>query len=75
MPEYAPEKESVSVEPKEKDGYLRDYISGKKIKWNPEEVEAVQVFSKMLVEDYGYDKEQIQTHPQFRVKTAPSGEE
>nr|WP_319373877.1 N-6 DNA methylase [uncultured Methanobacterium sp.] len=42
------------------------------MKATPEEVEAVQVFSRQLVEDYGYDKNQIQTRPQFRVKARPS---
>jgi type I restriction enzyme M protein len=55
-----------------KDGYIKDYISGKEIKATPEEIEAVQVFSKMLVEDYGYPKKNIQTRPQFRVKSHPS---
>jgi type I restriction enzyme M protein len=49
-----------------------DYISGVELVATPEEVEAVQVFSKQLVEDYGYKKEQIQTRPQFRVKSRPS---
>lgn len=57
------------------EGYLRDYISNEIIKAGKEEVEATQVFSRMLVEDYGYDKNQIQTRPQFRVKTSPSGQE
>lgn len=35
-------------------------------------MDAVQVFSKILVEDYGYPKEYIQTRPQFRVKARPS---
>lgn len=51
---------------------LIDYISGQEIKATPEEVDAVQVFSRQLVEDYGYSKEQIQTRPQFRVKVRPS---
>ncbi|MDR0969416.1 MAG: N-6 DNA methylase [Lentimicrobiaceae bacterium] len=55
-----------------KEGYIRDYISGQQVKATPEEVEAVQVFSKILVEDYGYPKENIQTRPQFRVKASPS---
>lgn len=55
-----------------KDGYIYDYISGQKVKANPEEIEAVQVFSKQLVEDYGYPKEHIHTRPQFRVKAKPS---
>ena len=49
-----------------------DFISGVKIKSKPEELEAVQVFSKQLVEDYDYPKEYIQTHPQYRVKKRPS---
>ncbi len=49
-----------------------DYISGLEVHATPEEMEAVQVFSKQLVEDYGYDKTQITTHPQFRVKSSPS---
>lgn len=49
-----------------------DFISGMEVQATPEEKEAVQVYSKILVEDYGYDKKQIQTHPQFRVKKSPS---
>ncbi|MDR2745462.1 MAG: N-6 DNA methylase [Desulfovibrio sp.] len=55
-----------------KDGYLVDFISGRPVKDGPEEREAVQVFSRMLVEDYGYPKESIQTRPQYRVKARPS---
>ena len=54
--------------------YIIDYISGQEIKATPEEIEAVQVFAKQLVDDYGYDKSQIQTRPQFRVKVRPSDE-
>lgn len=49
-----------------------DYISGKEVNATPEEVEAVQVFARMLVEDYGYKKSQIVTRPQWRVKARPS---
>ena len=49
-----------------------DYISGLEVIATPEEVDAVQVFAKHLVEDYNYTKEQITTHPQFRVKSRPS---
>ena len=56
----------------EKDKYITDFISGQQIKATPEEIEAVQVFSKQLVEDYSYPKEHIQTRPQFRVKVRPS---
>jgi type I restriction enzyme M protein len=55
-----------------KDGYIVDYISEKIVKDGPEEREAVQVFSRMLVEDYGYPKTHIQTRPQYRVKARPS---
>ncbi|MCZ2282421.1 MAG: N-6 DNA methylase [Bacteroidales bacterium] len=55
-----------------KDGYIFDYISGIEVKATPEEVEAVQVYSKILIEDYGYPKDHIQTRPQFRVKVRPS---
>lgn len=51
-----------------KDGYIIDFISGQEVKATPEEIEAVQVFAKQLVEDYGYPKSHIQTRPQFRVK-------
>ena len=55
-----------------KDGYIVDFISGQQVKASPEETEATQVFSKILVEDYGYPKTQIQTRPQFHVKVRPS---
>lgn len=49
-------------------GYIEDFISGLSIKATAEEIEAVQVFSRRLVEDYGYEKNLIQTRPQFRVR-------
>lgn len=52
---------------------IRDYISGREVKATPEEIEAVQVFSQRLVEDYGYPKEHIQTRPQWRVRRSPAG--
>ena len=55
-----------------KEGYIIDFISGQQLKATPEEVEAVQVFARILVEDYGYPKEYIQTRPQFHVKVRPS---
>ena len=55
-----------------KEGYIRDYISGIEVKAGPEELDAVQVFSRQLVEDYGYPKDHIQTRPQYRVKVRPS---
>lgn len=51
-----------------------DYISGIEINSGPEEIEATQPFSKMLVEDYGYPKNLIQTRPQFRTSKSPSDE-
>lgn len=55
-----------------KEDYLIDYISGIEVKATPEELNAVQVFSQILVEDYKYPKEHIRTRPQFRVKARPS---
>ena len=55
-----------------KEGYIIDYVSGQSIKATAEEIEAVQVFSRQLVEDYNYPKDHIQTRPQFRVKRRPS---
>ncbi len=49
-----------------------DFISGKEVNATPEEVNAVQPFSRRLVEDYKYPKELIVTHPQVRVKSSPS---
>lgn len=54
------------------ESYITDYISNKRIKLTPEELEAVQPFSKKLVEDYGYPATLISTHPQYRVKARPS---
>ena len=55
-----------------KAGYIVDFISGEQVKSTPEEIGAVQIFARQLVEDYGYPKEHIQTRPQFRVKARPS---
>lgn len=55
-----------------KEGYVIDYISGLLVKETPEEIEAVQPFSKILVADYGYPRENIHTRPQYRVKVRPS---
>jgi type I restriction enzyme M protein len=51
---------------------ITDYISGIEVNATSEEIDAVQVFSRQLVEDYGYPKEHIQTRPQHRVKVRPS---
>jgi type I restriction enzyme M protein len=45
------------------------------VRATPEETEAVQVFARRLVEDYGYSKDQVQTRPQHRVRVRPSDEE
>lgn len=55
-----------------KEGYIEDFVSGTAIRATPEEVGAVQVFSRILVEDYGYPKKHLQTRPQWRVKSRPS---
>jgi hypothetical protein len=39
------------------EGYLRDFISGLPVRATPEEVEAVQVFARRLVDDFGYPAE------------------
>ena len=57
---------------KKKNSHITDFISGRKVKTTPEEIEAVQVFATQLVEDYNYPKNHIQTRPQFRVKARPS---
>jgi len=56
------------------EGYLTDYVSGKLVRATPEEVEAVQVFSRRLVEDFGYPRNHLTTRPQFRVRRRPSEE-
>lgn len=57
-----------------KDGYIYDFISGQEIKATPEELDAVQPFSKRLFDEYEYDKELIQTRPQYAVRKTPSDE-
>src|SRR5215467_6762156 len=52
-------------------GFIEDYISGQLVKATAEETEAVQVFSRRLVEDYGYPRTSIQTRPQWRVRSSP----
>lgn len=53
-------------------GQIPDYITGTAVKATPEEIEAVQVMARRLVEDYGYPRDLIQTHPQFRVRKFPA---
>ena len=57
---------------KKEDIIITDYISEIQVIATPEEIDAVQVFSRQLVEDYGYPKAYIQTRPQYRVKVRPS---
>src|SRR5688572_12319848 len=55
-----------------KAGYIRDFISGLPVRATPEEIQGTQVFSKRLVEDYGYPKSHVITRPQHRVRARPS---
>ncbi len=57
-----------------REGYIFDFISGEEIKATPEEIQATQIFSKQLVDEYGYQKNQIQTRPQYHVRKSPSDE-
>jgi type I restriction enzyme M protein len=68
-----PRRPSTGVEWGRSAHTIHDYISGVIIRATPEEVDAVQVFSRRLVEDFGYSKDQIQTRPQYRVRKRPSG--
>lgn len=52
---------------------VTDYISGKQVRASAEEIEAVQVFARKLVDDLGYPKSHVQTRPQYRVRSTPSG--
>ena len=49
-----------------------DYVTGEEVNATPEEINAVQPYSRILVEDNGYPKSMIKTHPQYRVKASPS---
>ena len=51
---------------------IADYISGLPVNHTHEETDAVQPFSRKLVENYGYPKDHIRTRPQFRVRASPS---
>ncbi|SHJ45499.1 hypothetical protein [Fibrobacter sp. UWP2] len=51
---------------------IQDIVSGRYVNATPEEVGAVQPFAKILLEDYGYPKDMLVTHPQVRVKASPS---
>jgi type I restriction enzyme M protein len=64
----------MAVDKELKDGYILDFVSGQEIKATPEEIEATQVFSKRLVEEYEFLKENLQTRPQYFVRKSPSDE-
>ncbi len=68
QPESADNGEAPS-----QDGLL-DFISGTFVADTPEEREAVQPFARRLVEDFGYPKALIATHPQCRIRRSPSDE-
>jgi type I restriction enzyme M protein len=51
---------------------IEDFVSGQLVRATPEETDAVQVFSRRLVEDYGYPKSHLATRPQHRVRSRPS---
>ena len=50
----------VSSDVEEKDGYLKDFLSGRWVKDKPEE-HVRQTYLKKLVEEYGYDPKNIKT--------------
>ena len=70
-----PDAETLAAPAELKPGYIADFISGVPVKDTPEERDAVQIFSRRLVEDFGYPKDIIQTRPQYRVRKRPSDEE
>lgn len=49
-----------------------DFISGELVNAGPEETNAVQPLLKIFVQNYGYPKSNIQSHPQYHVKVRPS---
>lgn len=63
---------TTSEVPALREGYTTDFISGNPVRATPEEVDAVQVFARRLVEDFGYPKTHIRTRPQFTVRRSPS---
>ncbi len=74
-PFYKPQKEKIVSQPKKLEG-IRDYLTRQLVKKGVKEhKEAVNIFTRKLVEELGYSKKQIQTIPQFRVKVSPSGQE
>lgn len=68
--EDADDAPQVDVVPK---GTVLDFVSGTPVRATPEEVEAVQVFARRLVEDFDYPIAHLRTRPQWRVRHTPSG--
>ena len=66
--EYKPKIGRLTAEPVEREGYVRDYITGQWVQRTPEQVESKQILAKRLVEEYGYSKNQIQTFPEFYIQ-------
>lgn len=52
-----------------------DFISGQVVRAGPQELDAVQVFSQRLVQEYGYSRQQCQTRPRFHINGSLSGQE
>ena len=65
----------VLSEPPAGASFISDYVSGTPVRATPKEAQAVQIFARRLVENYGYRKDQIQTRPQYRVCIRPSDED
>lgn len=51
---------------------IKDYASGILVNATPEEINSIQPFEKILIDDYNYPKDMVQAHPQIRVKSHPS---
>jgi len=76
MTKYKIKEKTIITGEKPEEKFVHDYITGEIVrKGVKEHGEAVNIFSKKLVEELGYSKKQIQTIPQFRVKVSPSGQE
>jgi len=52
----------------EREGYLKDPVSGNWVKATPEVAEAKLVFAERLLKEYGYSKKQICTFPEFYIQ-------
>jgi type I restriction enzyme M protein len=52
-------KEKIKAEPEEKKGYIRDFITGRWLKYGPEEGPR-QILEKRLIEEYGYSRSQLE---------------